>query len=140
MLSPAVSNLLSYSTWGKLVEAYFKLSISNLWYGNVIWRHKDTFYQVQQSTVKYSSYFQAADWKKKWVDMWFFVSRSCIILYRIMKFQTPKLEKKYNIFNNFWRFFFFFLVEVVSELTQLKHKTVAWNKMKSNFIKVFSFF
>ena len=40
--------------------------------------------------------------------MWFFVSRSCIILYRIMKFQTPKLEKKYNIFNTFWRFFFFF--------------------------------
>ena len=139
MLSPAVSILLSYSTWGKLVEAYFKLSISDLWYGNVIWRHKDTFYQVQQSTVKYSSYFQAADWKKNGLICDFLFPEVVSFYTELWNFKH-RSWKKSTIFLILFDVFFFCLVEVVFELTQLKHKTVAWNKMKSNFIKVFSFF
>ena len=61
----------------------------------------------------------------------------------IQKYEISNIEveKKDNILNIFDIIFQpHRLVEVVFELMQLTHKTVAWNKMKSNYIEVFSFY
>ena len=84
------------------VVAYFKLSVSDLWYGNVIWRNNVTSYQVQQSRVKYSFSFQTADWKVKMGCHVIFCSRKLYDF--IEKYEITNIEvgKKYNILNIFW--------------------------------------